>query len=351
MMKRISTGMSISALLIIILILNGEFLTFSAALAQSTGTTKIVFLTYDPDGKGMVLNIANADGSNVIPLLTDGNFYFPVISPDGRYIVFDAEPLRSSRRNLFMINSDGTNLHPLMEMRSSVRPTGPIAWSPDSTQLIFGFLDSNRRPAGFYRMNTDGSGLEQVEIENLPVGSSTTSFADTWVAWSPDGEQIAFKVRTDADTGRMNGVFYVASPDGSGAVPFTGLNDQGAASDRWSWSPDGTRILLYSLEARLFDEGIYVANADGSNLETLIDQAGFPSSFAWCSDDSQIVFIASEAGVDFKPDGDLWVVNTDGSRVRTLSIAGNVADVGVSCGVVPADIGLPAAPISFMADS
>ncbi len=348
MMKRISTALSISVLVIGTLIFNEGLLTVSSTQAQSEGITKIVFVTMDSDTDTMTLNIANADGTDVIPLVTNGNFYQPVLSPDGRHIVFDAEQPRSSRRNLFMIDTDGTNLHPLVEMRSSVRPTGPIAWSPDSTQLIFGFLNSNRSPAGFYRMNIDGSSLDQLEIENLPRGSSTTSFADTWVAWSPDGEQIAFKVRTDADTGSMNGVFYVASPDGSGALPFTGLNDQGAASDRWIWSPDGTRILLYSLEASLFDEGVYLANADGSNLETLIDQAGFPASFAWCSDNSQIVFVASEAGVDFMPDGDVWTVNSDARQVRSLNIAGNVAGVGVSCGVVPADMSLPAAPISFV---
>lgn len=346
-MKRLRDVMHLGTVVISMVLFTGKSLTVSSLTAQSAGTTKVIFVTQEDTFEAlMTLNIADADGTNVVPLVTSGYFFEPMLSPDGRHIVFEGEDPTSRRRNLFMIDTDGTHLHPLMQARSSLRPSGPVAWSPDSMQLIFGFLDYNRRPAGFYRMNTDGSDAERLEFDNLPVTSSTSDFADTWVAWSPDGTRIAVKVRTEEDTGSNNGAFYTASPDGSGAAPFTGLSAQGAVSDRWVWSPDGAQILLYSLST-LFDEGVYLANADGSALQPLMGTASFPSSFAWCSDNSQIIFVANEAGVATMPGGDVWAINPDGSGLRSLNIAENVRGIGTSCGVIPADVILPATPVSF----
>lgn len=346
-MKRLRNALRTGIAVTSMLLFTGTSLTVSSLSAQPAGATKIVFITQEDTFEAlMTLNIANADGTNVVPLVTGGYFFEPMLSPDGRHIVFEGEHSTSRGRNLFMIDTDGTNLHPLMQARSSLRPSGPIAWSPDSTQLIFGFLDYNRRPAGFYRMNTDGSDAERLEFDNLPVTSSISDFADTWVAWSPDGTRIAVKVRTLEDTGGNNGAFYTASPDGSGGALFTGLSAEGAASDRWVWSPDGAQILLYSLST-LFEEGVYLANADGSALQPLMGTASFPSSFAWCSDNSQIVFVANEAGVETMPGGDVWAINPDGSGLRSLNIDENVRGVGISCGVLPADVILPATPVSF----
>jgi len=104
------------------------------------------------------------------------------ISPDGSRIVY----VRVShdimtdrvRRNLWMINADGTNNRPL---RSEVRSFASPRWSPDGTRLAY-VSAAEGSPQLYVRWMDSG---QTALLTNLVESPDS-------IVWSPDGKSIAF---------------------------------------------------------------------------------------------------------------------------------------------------------------
>jgi Tol biopolymer transport system component len=80
------------------------------------------------------------------------------------------------------------------------------------------------------------------------------------LAWSPDGNMIAFSYYIDA-----HDAIYRVNADGTNLVRLTGYGD---INNRMpTWSPDGASIAYSSYDQR--SEELYVMNADGSNAMKL----------------------------------------------------------------------------------
>ena len=95
------------------------------------------------------------------------------------------------------------------------------------------------------------------------------------------------------------------------SVGRTEVHEIGSGVFSFAWSPDGGRIAFHETDSAN-DSKIFVVNSDGSGLRTLA--AG--QSPAWSPDGDRIAFVA--------PDGRLYVVNADGSE-RRLVYDGNGA--------------------------
>ncbi len=308
--------------------------------AQEAGVEKIAFVSADEDAETMTLMVANPDGSNLQPFLINSTIYYPIWSPDGRHIAFSASLPNYRRSDVYVIDSDGTNLRKV-SARPSQYPSAP-AWMPDSTQV-------------YYTM-PGGAGLrDKVNLVNiddpdntlvtLPVDFTSTSLYFMSVASSPDGEQIAFVAYNDAIFGSKPGLF-VANADGSNVQPFPASAPDGEHFQLMSWSPDGEQVLLTFLNGAAYGHDILgVANADGSNLRQIQGTARNVWGGAWSPDGSQILFAANEAGSDVMPDLDLWVVNADGSNLHTLNVEPYVTYQSPAWGLIPADVTLPTEPI------
>jgi dipeptidyl aminopeptidase/acylaminoacyl peptidase len=104
------------------------------------------------------------------------------ISPDGTRIVY----VRAShdvmtdrvRRNLWMINADGTNHRPL---RSEVRSFSSPRWSPDGTRIAY-VSAAEGSPQLYVRWMDSGQTALLTNLVEPPES----------IAWSPDGKSIAF---------------------------------------------------------------------------------------------------------------------------------------------------------------
>jgi Tol biopolymer transport system component len=176
--------------------------------------------SFSPDGRQIVYAARVLDGSNdytergVVYLISangthrhwltpglHGDASVPAWSPDGRWIAFINTRYTDSgdsRSDLYIVKRDGTDLH-----RLAINVDGwsePFAWAPDSRQIAVVGADER-----LYRIGVDARKPVRVTTEEWGV-------VTTDVAWSPDGNEIAY-VR-----GRMVANTCFCDADGSDVV-------------------------------------------------------------------------------------------------------------------------------------
>ncbi|MBE0522293.1 MAG: PD40 domain-containing protein [Candidatus Methanoperedenaceae archaeon] len=263
---------------IITIITNLSELSRQKDLIWSPDGTKAVFVVNDPDK----IYITDADGSNIKQLAGEVNEPFL----KARAWSHDGERIAFSGRNLWIMNSDGTNLRQFgdcwggvwspddskvlcmsseevndqyirhlylinlnsgdkTEITKSVE-VGDPAWNPDSNNILFVSL-TERRNLGIFVYDSQGRSVKLIYEENNPLEKATLIS----VSWSPDGSKITFTVSE-------NGIgLYTINPDGTGKILISSNLTGG-----YAWSPSGDKIAFSSSTAN--GEHIFIANPDGT---------------------------------------------------------------------------------------
>ncbi len=271
-------------------------------------------------------------------------------SPDRTHaLLFDAD-----RTPLGVLDIGSHRLTGLRELTRSIQAYGSslgsfdeeVAWSPASDRfaiLIPGELaDGARRVLIF-----DLSGHEVARLA-LPDGASAR-----FPSWSPDGSSILV-VGCPCGAGTRH--LYIVPVDGSATRSLLGVTDQlrpalwspegsriaystptgiaiVAVADgrqmnlteghdlRPAWSPDGHRIAFQRENAAGESQGIYLVDADGSNLTRLTDAPDERPE--WSPDGTELVFSRDDRNTSCcYPDA--WVVSTAGGEPRLLLKHANV---------------------------
>jgi Tol biopolymer transport system component len=253
---------------------------------------------------------------------------FPVLSPDGKQIVFDSnrnraagEPLNTS--DLFLMKSDGT------EQRRLTRGSS-ASWSPDGKRLAFHASASGTGlPVPTTPPNVPGVPTTDSDIFVAKVGdlldhgtgrtnlTNSPEYLDYDADWSPDGNRIAFVRRPkndlSTDPNPPSTELYVINADGTGLKQLTSNSGGTAAPD---WSPDGKRIAFMCREVPTGVIEICVMNADGTGREQLTRNSVFEGTPIWSPDGTKILFsrqLGQGAGQE------LFVMNADGTGVTQLT--------------------------------
>ena len=273
----------------------------------------------------------------------------PQISPDGTRIVFVRSGFDvmtdGTRSNLWVINSDGTNLRALL---APGRNAGSPRWSPDGARLLYTSSVQGKTEL-FVRWMDSGQEAALTQLANQPGG----------MAWSPDGKWIAFTMFVPetpkplvelpsppegADWGppikfieradyRADGEGYLASghrhifvlpADGGTPRQLThGSFDEGAPR----WAPDGAALLFaanrhVSPDSSAYDQNdseIYEVAVAGGPVRALTARHGPDHSPAVSPDGKLIAY----TGYDDRYQGyqvtRLYLMNRDGSGSRLVS--------------------------------
>ncbi|MBC7788545.1 MAG: S9 family peptidase [Anaerolineae bacterium] len=268
----------------------------------------------------------------------------PRLSPDGRQVIYTRRWIDKTNdkweSSLWIMNSDGSRNRLLLN-GSSAR------WSADGTRIAF---LAEGKPSGtqLWVRWMDGEG----------AATQITRVAQTLsdIAWSPDGKSIAFRMFVPAEDkwkiempSAPKGAKWTEAPrvvtkmsyrmDRQGfiddgyrhvfVVPADGGTPRQVTSGDWehgapAWMPDGKTIVFDALRIEnaehAYDESeIYAVNVVSGAIQQLTQRKGTDAGPIPSPDGRFIAYAGHDSTDDVWVDDKLYVMNADGSGVRTLA--------------------------------
>ncbi|UCC84476.1 MAG: PD40 domain-containing protein [Gemmatimonadota bacterium] len=248
------------------------------------GMDQLAAIAYVPAAGGDVVQVPVLSERRLVSTWPGGG---QNISPVGERMVMSAvqRPLdRQEGLDIWTIPLDGGNPTRLTSDRSSERYP---CWSPDGGWVAFIDWHAKAEDEGFYAIYmvlADGGEIRQITSEADSVG-------DGAIAFSPDGERIAFF--------SGNAIKTIPVEGGKSEVLVGHVR-----SDEYSqlaWSPDGSKI------AHNAAGKIWITRLDGGTPEEL--RTGLPrdaelSDVSWSPDGEKIAFVGSTGG-----DAEFWLIS------------------------------------------
>ena len=249
------------------------------------------------------------DPENPVQLTTSpGLDVEPMWSPDGSKILFlSTRDNPDNIHELYVMNADGSAQQRLLEWPESYE--WGATWSPDGEKIAF----TTTRDFNYelYVMNADGSGE--------PINITQNEGLDTYPHWSPDGQWLVFvsdrggnwdiwKMDVQACLAALEA--EEASGEACEAIQLTADNPDDDFYPRWS--PDGSQIAFES--RREANRDIYIMDADGGNVTRVTTELVHDSNPMWALDGTALIF-SSERDFDW----DLFIINVDGTDERRLT--------------------------------
>lgn len=250
----------------------------------------LVLPAYDPTGEHFVVRSRPDDTSRLF-IVDEGkparailerkeDILGPQWSPDGQQIVFGigrfalfnggekAMNAPNGEEQLGIVNADGSGFH--LVTSGPNKNTFP-SFAPDGKHIV-------------YRTNgPEGEGLRILNPRDKSITVLTNEY-DNFPLWSPRGDLIAF-IRKIGDDFEV----FTIRPDGKDVSQLTHTKGNDA---HLAWSPDGERIaftssrmgfkdeVFYTYAAQPYGE-IFVMKYDGTQVEQLTDNQWEDGGPAW----------------------------------------------------------------------
>ena len=210
------------------------------------------------------------------------------VSPDGKWIVMSAaqEPYDSKEGvDVWAIPLDGERPTRLTSDESF---EGYPCWSPDGEWIAFTDYHESSEEEGVWTaihvVAAEGGEIRQITSEADSVG-------DGPIAFTPDGEGIAFFSGDDVKTIPLDG--------GPPEVLLSGITF--SRHSQLAYSPDGSRI-AHSVGGK-----IWITSLGGGRPEELrtgLPETAMLSEFGWSPDGEKIAFMATMGG-----EAEFWLIS------------------------------------------
>lgn len=238
------------------------------------------------DGQGNPGSVAFTNGA--ITVLTGAGLPGVFSNPEW-VIAFSTE--RDGNPEIYTMRPDGTDLFRVTDHPAA--DTYP-AWSPDGEMIAF-VSDRDGNPE-IYIMNASGSGV--IRLTDHPAN-------DGYPAWSPRGNQIAFVSDRDG-----NPELYLMDTDGANVQRLT---TDGAADSLPDWLPNAGKLAFVT--ARDGQHEVYTMTPQGQDLTRLTSGAGVDNWHpVWSPNGSQVAYVAGPEG-----NAHVFRMGADGTQVRQLT--------------------------------
>jgi Tol biopolymer transport system component len=195
-----------------------------AGLAWASDGSRIFYAHPVPGNRGRTIMSSKPDGTDAREVITEGTAVWPVVSPDGRTLVFFGGS--GTTYGIFRSGIDGTNRRLLAPLTDAVA----ITFAPDGKTLYF--TSSVRGAPATYRLALEGGEPELV----APLFERA--------AVSHDGRRLAGVYREDP-----RAQISLAVLDAQTAKPLSVFSDFNTINASILWTPDD-KALLYTTNER-----------------------------------------------------------------------------------------------------
>jgi dipeptidyl aminopeptidase/acylaminoacyl peptidase len=224
------------------------------------GCYSLQSVDWAPDGRRLAFSVTTIsritpyNGIHVLDTFTGADRHLPRDgfdidwSPDGsRFAYVEYVRFPSPLGSIYFVRPDGSG-RTLVRTRTAGRDASP-SWSPGGKRLAY-----ETNATGGYSVRLRDRSVWVVGVDGKDRHLVARNAADP--AWSPNGRMIAYR----ASCG-----IKLVTPAGRDVTPPTGARRCRAigVAGQPVWSPDGRKIAIGNRR------GVYVMNADGSNLAWL----------------------------------------------------------------------------------
>ncbi|MBI2072106.1 MAG: protein kinase [Gemmatimonadetes bacterium] len=201
--------------------------------------------------------------------------WFPSLSPDGQWLTYSGEA--SGNRDIYLLSVGGRN--PINLTADSPEADDQPAFSPDGEQIAF---RSEREGGGIFVMGRTGEAVRRV-----------TRFGYR-PAWSPDGARLALateNVDLNPQNSETRGELWVADvrtgetrrlPVADAALP--------------SWSPHGRRIAFFQRLGHVAQGHVWTVPVAGGEPTAVTSGSTRNWSPAWSPDGRYLYFVSDRGG-------------------------------------------------------
>lgn len=254
------------------------------------------FPTWSPDGQSIIYqytDLNDTTGKNGLWKMsldgTDAELIFsgiaehPAWSPNGRFIVFDADTGQSIK----MIPAEGGN--PIVFLPDSIQIVhgGNPCWSPDGSQIAF--KDSK----------------SSLCIYNIKTGETSRVFKEEGLlllpgCWSEDGKYVLIGLM---DRPSRKSTIWKISADGKERKQITGHLEN--IYRYLALSPDGSLLIYAAIEGRYL--GLYIMPAEGGKSMPLAVSEGHNEAPCWSPDGEKIAFTKNF---------DIWIMDLNIEQLK-----------------------------------